>query len=301
MDLSCPSHPEAHLIEDHRAGDMVCPECGLVVGDRIVDVGTEWRSFNNEKSCKDPSRVGAPENPLLSGSDLSTSVVVAPGQDYDLFNLQRKQTNNSDRQLIQAFGIIREMSDRINLAGSIQDQANKLFKDVLVTGALRGKNSEAVAAACLYIACRKEGVPRTFKEICAVSRTSKKDIGKCFRLIVKTLETNLDHITSEQFMSRFCGNLGLKSFIQQAATHIARNAVAQDLVSGRSPISIAAAAIYMASQASDDKRAPKEIGDIAGVADVTIKQSYKLMYPKAASLFPDSYKFASSIRHLPSP
>ena len=36
--LSCPRHPDAHLIEDHRAGDIICPECGVVVGDRLVDV-----------------------------------------------------------------------------------------------------------------------------------------------------------------------------------------------------------------------------------------------------------------------
>lgn len=33
-DLKCPAHPLANLIEDHRAGDLICPECGLVVGDR---------------------------------------------------------------------------------------------------------------------------------------------------------------------------------------------------------------------------------------------------------------------------
>jgi transcription initiation factor TFIIB len=48
----------------------------------MVDVGTEWRSFNNEKSTKDPSRVGAPENPLMSGGDLSTSIAVGFGDDY---------------------------------------------------------------------------------------------------------------------------------------------------------------------------------------------------------------------------
>ena len=32
--LACRFHPEATLVEDYRAGDMVCPECGLVVGDR---------------------------------------------------------------------------------------------------------------------------------------------------------------------------------------------------------------------------------------------------------------------------
>ena len=37
-------------------------------------------------------------------------------------------------------------------------------------------------------------------------------------------------------------------------------------VPGRSPISVAAAAIYMASQASDDKKTQKDIAEIAGVA-----------------------------------
>lgn len=73
----CYAHPDAHLIEDYRAGDMICSECGLVVGDRVIDVGSEWRTFSNEKSGVDPSRVGGPENPLLSGGDLST--MIGPG------------------------------------------------------------------------------------------------------------------------------------------------------------------------------------------------------------------------------
>jgi len=55
----------------------------------------------------------------------------------------------------------------------------------------------------------------------------------------------------------------------------------------------------MASQASDDKRQAKEIGDIAGVAEVTIKQSYKLMFPKAYELFPDGFRFTTPIDDLP--
>lgn len=42
-----------------------------------------------------------------------------------------------------------------------------------------------------------------------------------------------------------------------AATYIARKAVELDLVPGRSPISVAAAAIYMASQASAEKKTQK--------------------------------------------
>lgn len=89
-----------------------------------------------------------------------------------------------------------------------------------------------------------------FQEICAVSKISKKEIGRCFKLILKALETQVDLITTGDFMSRFCSNLGLPTSVQKAATHIARKAVDIDIVPGRSPISVAAAAIYMASQVS---------------------------------------------------
>jgi len=42
-----------------------------------------------------------------------------------------------------------------------------------------------------------------------------------------------------------------------------------------------------------------EIGDIAGVAEVTIKHSYKLMYPRAADLFPADFQFAVALDQLP--
>jgi transcription initiation factor TFIIB len=93
-------------------------------------------------------------------------------------------------------------------------------------------------------------------------------------------------------MARFCANLGLPQLIQRAATVIARRATEGDVVPGRSPISVAAAAIFMACLASadKDKKTAKEIGDIAGVAESTIKQTYRHLAPKADKLFPEDFK-----------
>jgi len=52
-------------------------------------------------------------------------------------------------------------------------------------------------------------------------------------------------------------------------------------------------------KASELKKSQKEIGDVAGVADVTIRQSYKLMYPRAEELFPRDFQFAIPIDQLP--
>ncbi|XP_074654185.1 transcription initiation factor IIB-like [Tubulanus polymorphus] len=302
--VGCIYHPEAHLVEDYHAGDMICSECGMVIGDRVIDVGSEWRTFSNDKDTKDSSRVGAAENPLLGGGDLSTMIMQdKKTAQVDAFGAQmyknRRTLSSSERALLGAFREIAQMADRLNLPRMIIDRADTLFKQVHETKALKGRSNDAISAACLYIACRQEGVPRTLKEICAVSKVSKKEIGRVFKHILKTLETNVELITTGDFMSRFCSNLGLPNSVQKGATFIARKAVDLDLVSGRSPISVAAAAIYMASQASQDKKSQKDIGDIAGVAEVTIRQSYKLMYPQAHRLFPEDFKFFTPIEQLP--
>ncbi|BFZ20289.1 hypothetical protein BsWGS_23328 [Bradybaena similaris] len=303
--LICREHPDAILVEDYHAGDMICPECGLVVGDRVIDVGSEWRTFSNEKDTKDNSRVGAAENPLFDGADMSTMIATGTASDSmkDEFGKalykNRRSVSSSDRALITAYREIAQMADRLNLPKMLVDRASTLFKKVHDSKALKGRSNDAIVSACVYIACRQDGVPRTFKEICAVSKVSKKEIGRVFKLILKNLETSVDIITTGDFMSRFCSNLSLSSAIQKAATYIARKAVEMDLVPGRSPISVAAAAIYMASQASDDKKTAKEIGDIAGVAEVTIRQSYKSILPKAMVLFPADFKFSTPIENLP--
>lgn len=285
---------------------MICPECGVVVGDRVIDVGSEWRTFSNDNSAtKDNSRVGAAENPLFEGSDMSTMIAVGTGSDAmrDQYGKpmysNRRTMNSADRTLLTAIREIGQMADRLNLPKMLTDRAQTLYKQVHESKTLKGRCNDAIVSACMYIACRQEGVPRTFKEICAVSKISKKEIGRVFKLILKNLETNVELITTGDFMSRFCSNLGLPSSVQKAATCIAKKAVEMDLVPGRSPISVAAAAIYMASQASSDKKTPKEIGDIAGVAEVTIRQSYKSMIPKAMELFPTDFKFTTPVDRLP--
>ena len=49
-------------------------------------------------------------------------------------------------------------------------------------------------------------------------------------------------------MYRFCAKLELPIDVQRTATYIVRAALEYDIVRGKSPISVAAAAIYMASQ-----------------------------------------------------
>ncbi|XP_065576627.1 transcription initiation factor IIB-like [Artemia franciscana] len=300
--VNCPYHPQAYLIEDSHAGDSLCSECALVVGERTIDVGSEWRSFSNEKSSAGPSRVGGPENLLFEGRGLSTMIGPAGSGsfgklDYAKYNIS--QMSSSDRALKTALKSLEEMADKLHLPSTIVDEAGSLFKRFHGGKSLKGRSNNAIASACLFIAFRQEGNPRTFKELCAVSSVSVKEIKREFKLILSNLSITLNLITPGDFIARFCNNLGLPYSVQRSAHHIAEKAMELDIVPGRSPISVAAAAIYMASQASENRCSQKDIGEVAGTAEATIRQAYRLMLPSASLLFPADFKFAIPIKDLP--
>lgn len=295
--ISCPSHPEAHLIEDSHAGDMICSVCALVVGDRVVDVGSEWRTFSD--SASDPSRVGAAENPLLD-NDLSTTIGRSTnGVEYH----NRNGMSSTNRALMLAYRDINEIADRVGLPKTITDEAASFYKRIHEQKRLKSRPRVAVASACIYVACRLQSAARSFKELSSISGVQTRDIAKCYKHICRMLKTPSQelhvHVDSGDFMSRFCSNLSLSVEVQKIATHIAAMAKEKSITDGRNPTSIAAAAIYMASQLSDTKRSQREISEVAGCADSTIKHSYRLMLSRAAELIPIDSQFHSRIDQLP--
>lgn len=295
--LSCPSHPGEPLIEDAHAGDMICSRCGLVVGDRIVDVSSEWRTFSDSNS--DPSRVGAAENPLLE-NDLSTRIGASTGTEYH----NRNSMSSANRTLSSAFRDINEIADRAGLPRTITDEAANLFKRVHEQKRLRNRPRLAIVSACIYLACRMQQAPRSLRELAAFSSVPAGHIAKCYKAICKTVNTPSEalstHVDSGDFMVRFCSNLSLPVEAQRIATNIAAVAREKSITDGRNPTSIAAAAIYMASQISDTKKSLKEISEVAGCAESTIKHSYRLMYGRARELIPSDSVFYSRIETLPS-
>ena len=240
--LACPNHPQGLLIDDHHTGDVICGECGLVLGEKF-EVYT-------------PSK-------RVSQQEYESS------QHY---GMSRKDNNSTALDQIATF------ADRIHLTRDIVDSAQQLY--IRVYQSIKGKSTDAIGGACLYIACRQKGVPRTFMEICAVTGASKDEIGRCYTKIMKHFKPPIDMMHISDLMSRFCTHLGLEAPIEKLAKHIVARTRELDLAPGRSPISVAGAAIYLASGLK-----LRDIGRVVGVAPMTIKHIHKLMYPRRDELF----------------
>lgn len=196
MQMTCPDCKEfpPNLVEEFSSGDMVCGSCGLVLGDRIVDTRSEWRTFSNDdQGNDDPSRVGDAANPLLNGSQLQTSIAFndgSAGRNRDLHRAQNKATHDkSTKTLVTAYKEIGALCTVIGIQENVANTAKHLFKMVNDAGAFKGKSQETIIAGCIFIACRQLKVPRTFREIFALTKVSKAEIGRIFKSLEKFFAT----------------------------------------------------------------------------------------------------------------
>ena len=68
----CPRCGSNRVIFDERTGEYICGECGFVIAERNIDIGAEWRDFEEEERKR--SRVGPAVTPAKVGFGISTDL-----------------------------------------------------------------------------------------------------------------------------------------------------------------------------------------------------------------------------------
>ena len=164
-----------------------------------------------------------------------------------------------------------------------------------------------------------------FKEISSATQVPKKEIGRIFKVLKKFFATRKIEARASKGMSfcldwsfvtdkrikgvaeaaetyasgtstnpqqlciRFCSKLGLPPTITAVSQQLAEKMSVVGALAGRSPLSAAAACIYMASYLMGRPRTAKEISIVAGVSDGTIRTAYKYLYNKKNELIDEEW------------
>lgn len=212
----------------------------------------------------------------------------------------RGSASRSERNLLQAFRDISNTCDQFSLPKTISDIAKQLYKRSDEEKLLRGKPLDAVIAACIFIACRKAHVPRTFREICQLTHVSKKVLGQCYKALEQAF--NLTPGASdrhsdaagtltgpEDLLVRYCNHLDLPPNVQPICSDIIVKARDLGIADGRSPVSIAGGAIYFTCHLLGKPKSAREISSVAGVSEGTIKLVYRLYYADREKLVKEEW------------
>ncbi|MDH5690725.1 MAG: transcription initiation factor IIB [Candidatus Bathyarchaeota archaeon] len=285
----CPECGSNRLMRDYKCAEIVCMSCGFVVAAKLADQGPEWRAFDDEQRAK-RARAGAPLTFTIHDKGLSTMIDwhdrdvygkrLAPGQKAQIYRLRKWQrrirvSDATERNLAFALSEISKIANNLNLPKNILETASVIYRKAVKERLIRGRSIQGVTAAAIYVACRQCGVARTLDEIAQASTVNKKEVGRSYRFLIKELNYFIPPLKPSQYITKFSNQLAMQGKVEEIAHKILAAAKEMKLTSGRGPTGIAAAASYIASVLTGERKTQREIAEIAQVTEVTIRNRYK--------------------------
>src|SRR3989344_4474104 len=284
----CPDCNSINLGKDEKKGETVCRSCGFVLDDNAVDTEAEYRNF--EDSDTDRRRTGSPVS--FTKADMGTSTQV--GSKSDVYNLpvgqrrkvlrmqqwQQRSSTSLERNLKYALVELKRVASLLNIPPSIEEEAARIYNLAVRKSLVRGRAMESVVVGAIYIASRRFNLPRSLNEICKLTSANKREVGKTYRFIARSLTIKLLPSGPADYIPKFANKLSFNSTTQTKAVEILKKAQNIELTSGRGPVGLAAASLYVASLMTGEKRTQREIADVVGVTEVTIRNRYKEIIDK---------------------
>ncbi|KAJ2781048.1 hypothetical protein H4R18_003095 [Coemansia javaensis] len=122
----------------------------------------------------------------------------------------------------------------------------KTMRDVQNRQPVRMKH--AILGALMFILCRSNGYPRTFVEICAAAKVTKREIGTYYHLMKRVLGDEFSSVQRSkpsEFLHRWCSVLDMPLWVAGAATKVHDRADRMGIVQGKCPISVSAASLWL--------------------------------------------------------
>lgn len=282
--IECPVCSSVDIRENSETAEIICQSCGAVIEEDMVEESAEARAFTAEEREK-RKRTGSPLTYTKHDRGISTQIghggslsEVSPqkrGQYHRIRRWDRRIAESRSRNLRFALSELQKLVDDLNLPKSVHEEAARLYDKAIEQETVKGRKIEKIVAALVLLVARSQSVPRTLREVAEASDIDKRELGKNYRYVARELDLRIIPARPEDFIPRFGSKLDFSGHAQARARHIIESARENDLISGRSPEGVVAAALYIASLVENDKRSQKKIADTIGVTEVTIRKGYQ--------------------------
>lgn len=284
----CPRCYKNSIITDSVTGEQFCQQCGFVCSGIVMDSGQEWHSFNEDGSNK--ARTGAPSSLTIHDRGLSTIInpVNKDASGKPLTSsmkntIERLRTWDSrsqsnyvvDKNLKQAFNELYRLRDKLSLSDAVVEKAAYIYRKALEKKLVKGRSISGMIGSSLYAACRDTAVPRTIKDVALASNIKKKDVARCYRLLVRELELKMPLTDSVQCVARIASSIGISEKTKRYAIKVLKEAQKTEESAGKDPMGLAASALYLSCVENGDNVSQRDIADAANVTEVTIRNRYK--------------------------
>ena len=271
-----------HIIFIPQKGEEVCDQCGLISSERALDYAHSGKRAYTMEEKRSRERTGAPISTLLPDMGLSTVIDRNSIENPDLKRAAKWNTRITweKRNLLIASTELKRISSNLDLPDHVKKTAFKLYKEAFENKLLRGRSINGMVAACLYYAVRKHNIARTLQEILTESSAGDKEVRRCYSIVIKELSLKLPTNDPISLIPRYISQLELDPEIESLSKKILKVFMTRFSTSGKDPKGLVAGAIYLVCKKKDIVLTQKEIADIVGVTEVTLRSRYKELVKK---------------------
>jgi transcription initiation factor TFIIB len=270
----------------HGLYQWECKKCGMIL-EQFIDSSAEWRQFDGNRS--DLVRASTVINNLLPDSSKGTIIMNSSKSTANQRRVQKvhqwSAMSYKERSLNNIFQDITLRSMNGCILGNVTRLAHEFYKTISEMYTARGPLRKGLIAACLFMACKKQGVPRTCQEIAEIFQITDKWVTRGNKKFIELWnQAGKEYITyngdyqSMDYLARFCSKLyqdnGDFLKVSRNVSVYCRN---NSILSQNTPVSVAASSIYMATiiLKIESKVTRADIAKIAKTSQVTIGKCHK--------------------------
>lgn len=278
---SCPECG-GKTIPIQEKGEIVCGQCGLVVNERILDTSHSGKRAFTKQEKQKRERTGSPISILLPDMGLSTIIDKTSIKSPDLKRAAKWNSRMTwdKRNMLIATTELKRIASNLNLPDHVKKAAIRLYINAFKMKLLRGRSINGMVAACLYFACREYKIPRTLQEILEESAISAKNVRRCYRTLIRELNLKVPSTDPISLIPRYVAELGLDADVEKMTIKTLQLFISKFSTSGKDPKGLCAGALYLVSKKKNKRVSQKDIANIVGITEVTLRSRYKELVTK---------------------
>lgn len=188
-----------------------------------------------------------------------------------LWDNRSKTRKSSQRTLIKSLSFLNGLKEKLGIPENTIEIASALYRKALNNRLTRGRSSNTLMAAALYVSCRQTMAPRSLHEISSVGNISKKSLQKTVRVLIHKNDLKIPQCNISSFITKMSNNLGIREKTKRYALKIIEDVRRHESSDGKNPIGQAAAALYLASILQGESTNQNEFAKESGISAATIR------------------------------
>lgn len=279
--LKCSYCGNEEVLYDFNSHIIVCSRCGTVIDDHPALPDTDRYLRDDSVPRYSGSFTHRVHDHGVGSTEIAGNLRrhIQEGRTWVARNIDAK-ISKQDKKLVKALKELNELAKRLGAPSVVAETAGEILHKVARDANFKEQTLKKIVAASLFVAYKKCGYPRPVKLFSKEVGMSEREIWEGLRRLSELDKESVSVASASEprsYVNYIVSSLKLPQEVGALASEILTKTKEHPLISGKSPASMAAAAVYLASIILSSRKNQLEVGSSVGQTDVAVRNAYSAL------------------------